>query len=967
MSPLRMGEHHTGEPYDASVATDAPPGAPVTLAAALEQAIASAKAGDALAPVTVVVASHHAAEGARRALALAGTGVANVSWATVPDLVEALALPELARRGLHLAPAPVEAEVLRSVAIAAGDPWASAVGHPRSLAALGRTHDELRRAGPEAIDTLARSPGRSGEVARLLVAARRRLHDHGLADAVDREESAQATALAGAASGRIGPVVLLDPGPLSAAEQDVLATIGRRSGSRRIELPGAATCTEVRPCAEPADEGRAAARAVLSALERGVPLWRQAVFHPPGTGYPRLLHAELDAAGIPWCGPAARTLERSAAGRSLLGLLDLAGGDLPRRAVLSWIGASPSAAPGDPVTRRWNAVSASAGVVRGLDQWRARLDRFALRQPSLGSEATELGSFVEDLGARLVPPQGSWAQAAHWARGLLDHFLAPDERWPDGERRARGDVRAAIDALAALDGVSPGPDLAAFAQALRGELGRRPMPAAAGGHGVLVAPFDLARGVRVDTVVLVGLVDGLVPGVDAEDARQALRAAVRAGETTRLATWPRLDPRTGRAQVASRLLAEVVDDRTAVRPVASFAGSLHLREPALGRAEEVQRALDALHRRGHDVAVSAPAQADPAVGRGIEVVQARGSKVFTRFDGRLEPGAVTPFDEEHPVSATRLETYAECPRRFLFERVLGVHDRNLPEDVWRIEARDRGSLVHAILERYVRARLGGAPRSLELLLGLADDCLDEAAADGMVGRALVWRLDRAAIARDLHLFFAEEGDAEPLAAEFAFGPEEDDDAPPVAVPLHGGQVVRFLGRADRVDRAADGGLVVSDYKTGRQVALARLTSDPLVGGRRLQLPLYALAARSHFGAAGPVRARYWMVSAERSTPCYHLELTEDMEFHFRVVVGRIARGIQAGAFPADPGPPRADGFEHCRYCDFDRACPATRDRQWAAKRADPALAPVTELLEAEVPPSVSGAVVRGPAEERSDA
>ncbi len=944
-----------------------------TLAAKLSRAVATAKAGDPLAPVTVVCPTWYSAVSARRTLALAGivtgTGVANVSCTTVGGLVSQLAAPGLARRRMRRAAPAVEAEVLRAVAAEAGDPWATVAGHLGSLTALACAHDELRRSDEATIEALASQPGRAGGPARLLLTVRGRLHDCGLADVLDLRSEALAVARLGAGLDRLGPLVLLELPATRPSEAALLRVLEQLAGAVEVPVDDGATCTELRPCVDQAEEARAAVRAVLAGAEAGIPLWRHAVLHPPAPAYTRLVHQELAAAGIAVWGPAPRPLEGSAAGRGLLGLLALCTGDLPRRDVLSWLASAPvSAGPrgGQPPAGRWNTVSAEAGVVRGLDQWRTRLRRLAAGDEDRRPDAVALSSFVEELAGRLVAPSGEWRAWAEWATGLLDHYLPADDRWPVAEQAARDEVRHAVSELAQLDAVSAGAELAGFRRTLQGVLrGGAPDldgPAAGGvGDGVFVAPFDHGRGLGFDTVVLVGMAGGAGP--DTPELFADLKAALGTGEARRILTFPRLHPGTGRKQASSRFAASVVAGNTHTHPVGSFASSLGASEPALAGFELTQRALQAVHRSGGEVADSAAARADPVLALGIEAIRARAGRLFTRFDGRLPAGAVTPFDEARPVSATRLETFAGCPRRFLFERVLQLRARTMPESRWRIEARARGSLVHAILERHVLARLAGAPPSLDQLLSIADELLDEVAAGGIVGRSLLWRLDRAAIVRDLHLFHGEEGDTEPLAAEFAFGTGGDGVAPPVVLALPGGRTMAFQGVADRVDRAADGGLIVSDYKTGRQTGVARLTTDPLAGGRHLQLPLYALAARDRFGSSVPVRARYLMVSGERSVACYHLELTPEVESHFRQVVERIARGIDSGAFAAVPGPPRNGGFENCRSCDFDRVCPPTRDRQWATKRADPALAVVNERG-TDVPASVSGAVVRGPVDDR---
>ena len=968
----------------------------------LSQALVEAKGGDALAPVTLVAPSHYAAVAARRGLTLARRGaahpgIANVAFTTVDGLVQLLGAPELARQGLRRASAAVEREALRLVAAEAEGPWPALAAHHGTLTALDRAFAELRRAAVADIETLAAQRTRPGDVARLLLALRRRLHDHGFADVLDLRSAARHVAGSGALSADppaatgIGPLLLVEPPPMAPTEAELVQLLSTRLGCHRMTAPSEARADEIRACADPAEEARAAVRVVVAGLESGIPLWRHALLHPPGSSYARLLHQELEAAGIAAGGPAARPLDRSLAARALLGLLSLSGGDLPRDAVLSWIASTPlTTGPGErPVAAsRWDALSADAGVVRGLGQWQVRLGRLAARREADRAEAEALLDFVEDLAARSRPPAGSWTDWSRWAAGLLDHFLGRDDttRLPEEQRMALDQVRQAVTGLAALDAVSGRPDLDTFGQAVRVELGRRSLdtghlgPGDVGG-GVFVGPVALGRGIRFDTVVVVGMADAVMPGTSEDDAMLpdearrrdatgALRplaqrrdellgdvtAALAAGEGRRVVTDPRVEPRSGRAQAPSRWLERLADADTAHKPLDSFAASLRLREPALDGAELALRALDHALRRGEDVAGTGPVRQDPRLATGIEAVRARASRSFTRFDGLTGPGSVSPFDAAHPASATRLETYAECPRRFLFDRVLGIQERTLPEDLWRIEARDRGSLVHEVLERYVRARLDGAPRSLELLLSIGEELLDEAAAGGLVGKDLLWRLDRAAILRDLHIVHAEEARLEPLAAEFAFGTDEGDAAPAVAVELGPGRTVRFRGRADRVDRAPDGGLVVSDYKTGRQLGLAKLATDPLVGGRRLQLPLYAMAARDHFGAPGPVRARYWMVSAERAVPSYQLELTTAVEAHFRLVVGRIAEAVEAGGFPGIPGPPRDGGFDGCTWCDFDRVCPATRDRQWAGKRGAPELGALAWLIDTEVPDDLVRAV-----------
>ena len=582
------------------------------------------------------------------------------------------------------------------------------------------------------------------------------------------------------------------------------------------------------------------------------------------------------------------------------------------------------------------------------------------------------------------------APSSAWALGLLDHYLRPGagpDRWPLDEEVAARQVRAVVSNLSDLDRVSRRADLTSFRRSVRTELERTTLDAHEGsdggfGDGVFLAPYSGARGLRFHTVVVTGLADALVPGrggddgllgddVRREDAAGSLRTradrrertrtdlthTVAAGLSARIGTVPRGDPRTGRAQVPTRWLEDLVDGDTAWRAVDSFAAGLADAEPAVSVQELELRELDRWVRAGGHPR-GAPVVGDGRLASGLASAEGRADRRFTRFDGFVGRGQVSALDPGTPVSATRFETYAKCPRRFLFDRVLRVSARVRPEELWRIEPITRGTLVHAILESYVAERVNGAPRSLERLLSIAAAHLDEAEAGGLVGKALLWRMDRAAIVRDLTRFHGEEGPLEPIAAELSFGGDSDDDAPPVTVALDDGRSVAFRGSVDRVDRTAGGRLMVSDYKTGKQGRLTELMRDPVAAGKLLQLPLYAMAASESFGGPDPVHARYWLLSGERSAPCFHLVMTPALEARFRRVVRLIADGVEGGCFPGIPGAPTFRTFSNCTGCDFDPVCPSSRDRQWGRKYNQPELRDVVGLVNGDVPEGLAGSVVK---------
>jgi DNA helicase-2/ATP-dependent DNA helicase PcrA len=120
--------------------------------------------------------------------------------------------------------------------------------------------------------------------------------------------------------------------------------------------------------------------------------------------------------------------------------------------------------------------------------------------------------------------------------------------------------------------------------------------------------------------------------------------------------------------------------------------------------------------------------------------------------------------------------------------------------------------------------------------------------------------------------------------------------------------IQVVGRIDRIDGAADGGVVITDYKTGK--AQSQEDSD-----ESLQLSIYALAAHEKWGYRADHLVLY---NLEGNTPV----VTRRNEFQLNEARGRVmqvAQNIAAGNF--DPKP----GF-YCRYCAYRNLCPATEKR-----------------------------------------
>jgi len=342
----------------------------------------------------------------------------------------------------------------------------------------------------------------------------------------------------------------------------------------------------------------------------------------------------------------------------------------------------------------------------------------------------------------------------------------------------------------------------------------------------------------------------------------------------------------------------------------------------------------------------------PAVARGRELIEARHSNTFTRFDGNLAAlgdrlRRVSPLDNARATSPTRLEGWVVCPHAYLMSSVLYVEPVERPETIMQLSPLDRGSLVHTVLERFI---VDGQP-TREHLRELAEEECTAAEGRGLTGRRLLWERDRRVLLAELDAFFdadvawRAQRSARPLAAELSFGFAADGAA--VVLRWPDGRTMALRGKADRIDVTGAGELLVVDYKTGKPDAFKQLSQEAPVGcGDHLQLPVYALAARAaypeHAGAA--VGAYYWFVGRGNNQAIGYV-VDDAVEEQFRVVVRSIADAIEAGLFVANPPPPGPSPWVQCHYCDPDGLGTADAWRAWERKYAAPELAPYRALIE----------------------
>jgi ATP-dependent helicase/nuclease subunit B len=620
----------------------------------------------------------------------------------------------------------------------------------------------------------------------------------------------------------------------------------------------------------------------------------------------------------------------------------------------------------------------------GEREWLAeRHRRNAKTAASLRDFAAELRETLQ-RGAAMT----SWHELAGWCLKLFSSLVGegPDLlRLPPEEQYAAAVVTSLLHSLAVLDAVDGSASLQTLREVLDSELTAALPRVGKFGDGVLVAPIASMIGLDLDVLYLVGLSEDLYPGRVREDAllpqraraaapdelptyREALHAKFRhllaafasAGQV--VASFPRGDLRRSSQRLPSRWLLpslrELSGDHAlpatqwqgagygdTLTTAGSFAGEL-LSTTRLATEQE-WRTRQAAAARLTDEVVTAAA----------EMVGARRGETLSRFDGNLAGVDGLP-DYAHDgrlVSPTALEAYASCPHAFFVERLLRVAPLEQPEDIITISAMDIGNLIHECMDDLVSEFAGNLPgpgerwsptqraRLAEIAQARAIDFQQR----GLTGHPRLWARESLRIATDLAAMLDDDDrwratvGAGVRASELPFGIKGE---PAVELVVPSGRVL-MRGSADKVDVGADGSIYVTDIKTGSQRSFKEITQeDPVVGGTKLQLPVYAYAARQRYGdRATPVSTIYWFV--RRQPGRIAINLTPDVEEQYAATVDVLVRSIAGGLFPpmAPEGPDYA--YVQCGYCNPDGIGHADNRDRWLRKRRDPVLRDLVALVD----------------------
>ncbi|HUY87010.1 MAG TPA: PD-(D/E)XK nuclease family protein, partial [Acidimicrobiales bacterium] len=372
------------------------------------------------------------------------------------------------------------------------------------------------------------------------------------------------------------------------------------------------------------------------------------------------------------------------------------------------------------------------------------------------------------------------------------------------------------------------------------------------------------------------------------------------------------------------------------------------------------------------------------------------SSRFTEWDGFVGEGII---DIPELVSASALSTYLHCPYSYFLGRILNVGSIEEDDRSWGIDRLARGMIVHEILERYyepANLQVGSqnpdtspsanaAPGSGDLAFGtqtvglIGDDRSSDdlhAIVDLVMDKyrdtfsdlpEILWKFESKSIFAIVSEYIRwdsvrrAESRSITKGVEVTFGYQTGIEGRQWLlgdVQLGG---VRFRGRIDRIDQLEDGRIEVIDYKTGSRPPVRAKPEEVLVGGRLVQMGVYAKALGAGTKDLTVTGSLHFLPDMSSSRD---FNGSNDALGDAERLIEGISVSIREGLFPMFPGPYVSDAsrrssratpsqrlpvlrsgtFENCRHCPFDSVCPTNRSRRWAELSANDRLKGLSELL-----------------------
>lgn len=317
--------------------------------------------------------------------------------------------------------------------------------------------------------------------------------------------------------------------------------------------------------------------------------------------------------------------------------------------------------------------------------------------------------------------------------------------------------------------------------------------------------------------------------------------------------------------------------------------------------------------------------------KGEVAYTARKTDKFTAYDGLID---VNKPRGSLIMSASRLESLAECPLRYFFSDVLEATpiDKVLWDPSCWLDPLSRGALFHeayCLYYREIRNRQYKMDGSRELMLGIIDELTTKYLKKVPCPSKAVYEHELEGLKEDALAFLDNEDKIIngrcPVFFELTFGSKsygchDIGIEEKVALDFYKKYPVVLRGSIDRIDQDKNDDYIVIDYKTGS--AKRHICEDVTAKGTHLQWALYIIAARAIFKALGKdkhevVKAEYYFPT--RAGKGYRAEIGADkLELAEKVIIDLLDI-LKQGLFV-----PHENSF--CDYCDWTDVCHTIRSK-----------------------------------------
>ena len=582
-----------------------------------------------------------------------------------------------------------------------------------------------------------------------------------------------------------------------------------------------------------------------------------------------------------------------------------------------------------------------------------------------------------------------WVGWVNWLNGILAEYLAPQPTEEDREKSGLDRIQEVLHQVSELDAVTQSRvDFARFSRTIHRLL--RSSIGGSGGWGssVLVAPIAAGTGTEFKRVYVLGMTEGGLPGPVRSDPllpdhlrrdldpdgstlmtksdrleleQKVFQMALNSAPSVRM-YWNRsllgatseaypspwfvneLQRVNQRTNIPVKSLMDTHSDYVESVPTLSEFGSTNHRP-----SSDYEFDLCDVAIRSLDPTRWVKMLADPRFDHlilGHQIAESRRSTVFGPFDGYVGETSINALDVWQ-TSATALEKYAKCPYSYFLTHELNVDERIDPEESLTLSPLDKGILVHAILEDFLKhCPVDRSETGRSALREIATGELDRFQKEEFVGYHTIFDLEKVRLIRDLetwhrtHLQVLDGHEGE-LLTEESFGSDLDGLG---QFQLNDGFTVQFRGKIDLIAISPDRqSALVFDFKSGT-TSYSNVENDVTDSGTKLQLPIYSKVASEVLGHPD-IQSAFWFVFQSGDTrlrPKAKVWLMNAVE-EFSPVLSTLVNTIRSGAFPARQG--GRSRYNNCTYCPYDTVCTSDRLISWDRKKHDPVLEGYVGLAE----------------------